>query len=134
MPRKQSPKLLTWCSTELIRCQLKYAVCLSEAVFREEMARLEVASPPSFMSTTHAHATVRFFTSDEGELAILCMDLEGSRKRTPIEVASLLVHEAVHIFQTDCEYRGEKNPSAEYEAYSIQMIAQELMVAYTKAL
>jgi hypothetical protein len=134
VPRKQSPKLLTWCSTELIRCQLKYAICLSEQAFKTEMVRLKVASPPPFMATTHANASVHYFSSDAGELAILCMDLEGSRKRAPIEVAGLLVHEAVHIFQQDCEYRGEKNPSAEYEAYSIQMIAQELMIAYTKAL
>lgn len=133
--RKQSPKLMQWCSTELIRCQMKYALCLSEDAFSAEMARLEVKQPPPFMATTHANACVHYFNNDEeGELAILCMDLEKSKLRTPIVVAGLLVHEAVHIFQQDCEYRGEKTPSAEYEAYSIQMIAQELMWAYTQAL
>lgn len=43
---------------------------------------------------------------------------------------SLLVHEAVHIFQRVCNYIGEDKPSDEFEAYCIQAISQELMYAW----
>jgi hypothetical protein len=46
------------------------------------------------------------------------------------QVYALLVHEAVHIWQ-DVKHRiGEDNPSSEFEAYAIQNISQELMLAY----
>lgn len=47
-----------------------------------------------------------------------------------IDVAALLVHEAMHVWQAFCEHVGEKSPSDEFEAYSIQSIFHELMTAY----
>lgn len=38
-----------------------------------------------------------------------------------------LVHEAVHVWQNACEQVGEDNPSAEFEAYSIEQIAENLI-------
>lgn len=47
-----------------------------------------------------------------------------------IVTAGLLTHEAVHVFQRYCELVGENAPSREFEAYSIQWIAQCLMWSY----
>ncbi len=47
-----------------------------------------------------------------------------------IQIAALLVHEAVHVFQEWCDHYGERKPSSEFEAYSIQAISQELMNSY----
>lgn len=52
--------------------------------------------------------------------------------RGPIEVAGILVHEAVHVFQSICEMMGEHSPSKEFEAYSIQVIAMRLMSSYER--
>lgn len=43
-----------------------------------------------------------------------------------IEVYGLLLHEAVHVWQKVKKLMGEKEPSSEFEAYSIQAIAQDL--------
>lgn len=67
-------------------------------------------------------------TSKDGkECAIICifnhtLDYE--------QIASLLTHEAVHLFQEIKKNIGERDPSAEFEAYCIQRITQNLLYAY----
>jgi hypothetical protein len=46
----------------------------------------------------------------------------------------MLVHEAVHVWQFHCENIGEREPSIEFEAYSIQAVSQFLMEAYAASL
>jgi len=82
---------------------------------------------PSFTINEWSHAATHFFERDGKTLIIVCVNVDG---RSGIEVAGLLVHEAVHIWQ---EYRrnvGETSPSSEFEAYSIQTISQQLMWGY----
>lgn len=58
----------------------------------------------------------------------------GSRKgRSLQQVHALLVHEAVHLWQDARRVLGEKEPSAEFEAYAVQSISQRLMEAYDEA-
>jgi hypothetical protein len=47
-----------------------------------------------------------------------------------IDVATLLVHEAVHVVQEYFRYIGEDNPGNEIEAYAIQNVSASLMRAY----
>jgi hypothetical protein len=53
---------------------------------------------------------------------------------TGLQVAALLVHEAVHVWQLFRESIGEHGPSKEFEAYSIQAISQRLMERYRDSL
>lgn len=50
-----------------------------------------------------------------------------------IEVHGLLLHEAVHIWQRIKQLMGESEPSREFEAYSIQSIAQDLFAMYAES-
>jgi hypothetical protein len=53
---------------------------------------------------------------------------------TAVQIAALLVHEAVHIWQQYCADIGEKEPASEQEAYAIQSISQTLMEEYARRL
>lgn len=78
------------------------------------------------------HARTHYCDNQSGELVCLVCLGEGHEKRAPIEVAGLLVHEAVHVWQQYCAAIGETEPGAEQEAYGIQCIAQELMSEYAR--
>lgn len=51
---------------------------------------------------------------------------------TPIQIACLLVHEAVHIVQHYFEEINEKHPASEQEAYAVQIMSQTLMEEYLR--
>lgn len=72
-------------------------------------------------------ATTFFVKHRRGDTAIVAVNVAGC---TPIQIAALLCHEAVHIKQEICLLWGETNPSPEFEAYTVQTIAQELMESY----
>ena len=61
------------------------------------------------------------------------VQLGDCSERTLIEVHGLLLHEAVHIWQELKEKMGEESPSVEFEAYSIQALAQDLFDLYEKS-
>ncbi|HET8744305.1 MAG TPA: hypothetical protein VFM98_01780 [Ramlibacter sp.] len=125
---------MTWLSRELVRGPY-LALCTSEEQFRTAIRPLKL--PPEEVSawirTKQAHATTHFFTNQRGELCcVVCIKVDEGR--TPVEICGLLVHEAVHVFQQHCGWVGEDAPSAEFEAYSIQAIAQNLLQAYAESL
>ncbi|HCW3870736.1 TPA: hypothetical protein OXK34_003114, partial [Acinetobacter baumannii] len=79
-----------------------------------------------FLSIEGAAAQVDFYS--EGAYAVV--QLGDTSERNQIEVYGLLLHEAVHIWQIVKRRMGEREPSVEFEAYSIQAIAQELFEMY----
>jgi hypothetical protein len=105
-------------------------LCLSEVEFRAAMkhCRLDTVNP--WVKSPQADATVHHAHSDHGQVAIVCM--RDTRDRKPVEIAGLLVHESVHIWQEWCAYYGESDPGCEQEAYAIQSIAQELMAEFAR--
>jgi hypothetical protein len=121
-----------WLNRNLMVSPVYYTLCTTDAMFRKELLRLNVALDqwPRFVSTSHAHATCHFFTLKSAITAIVCIPVDP--KREGVVVAGLLVHEAVHIWQEIRDHIGEKFPSSEFEAYSIQTIAQMLMTEYAR--
>lgn len=75
-----------------------------------------------------ANATAH--TLNQGGKLIFVVCIQPEADTTPIQIAALLVHESVHVWQQFRQSIGETNPSSEFEAYSIQAIAQCLMQAY----
>lgn len=123
-----------WCRRRLIENPFYMGVCLTEAAFHKALRGMKVprGSWPAWVRTPQAHATAHIFEGLRGgNAALVC--LRGWEGRDPIEVAGLLVHEGVHIWQQVREYIGESHPSIEFEAYSVQAIAQDLMQAFVDA-
>lgn len=109
------------------------ALCLSDEAFQTAMRRLNIKNPPEWIKTPRAHATVHHCNNSENELCcVVCMVFEPHRDS--IEIAGLLVHEAVHIWQEYASIIGETNPGREQEAYAVQCIAQELLAEYRRQL
>lgn len=53
--------------------------------------------------------------------------------RSLLQVHSLLLHEAVHVWQRVKALMGGKEPSIEFEAYSIQRIALDLFSMFEES-
>jgi len=107
-----------------------YCLCKTEKEFKKALKHLHIKKKerPDFLKTTHCNATVHFFEADGKLSSVVCLgNTEGIE---PSEIVGLLIHEAVHIWQEFKESIGEKYPSREFEAYSIQTIAQRLIEAY----
>jgi hypothetical protein len=106
------------------------ALCLDEKTAKAAFAHLkaEVAVPwvtPSCGATTHV------LQNPAGDLTCVVCLAPVPKKTTYEQVAALLIHEAVHVWQ---HYRDdvlrEPKPCSELEAYTIQRIAQNLLEAY----
>ena len=85
---------------------------------------------PSYASG--GNASTLLLENEDGE-QVCVVSLHTIPKKTPKNVIlSLLVHEAVHVFQHKLEGMGEDRPSKEFEDYSIQAIANELFDQYAR--
>lgn len=121
---------MKWCDRALWQSRYSYGLCLNEKDFQKEMKKMNVPPHqwPRWVSEG-ANATTHFLEHPEGgRAAIVC--LGETNGFTGVQIASILVHEAVHIWQEHCDGIGEADPGSESEAYAIQAISQRLMEAY----
>ncbi|MEO3357253.1 hypothetical protein [Acinetobacter haemolyticus] len=85
----------------------------------------DMSDTDEFLSTG-SDAQVDFYQNSTYAI----VQIGNAADKDPIEVYGLLLHEAVHIWQRVRQLMGETNPSVEFEAYSIQAIAQDLFEMY----
>lgn len=121
-----------WSDLDLVRCPIHYGLCTDEKQYEAELERLRVphADRSPFISNSHSHATAHHLDNKGTGKTCVIVCMRPGAARTGIEIAGLLVHEAVHIWQEIRRNIGEHEPSSEFEAYSLQTIAQELMWLY----
>lgn len=119
-----------WCNRTLITAPY-FALYLDVDSFYKDFDGLadKEAGRPAWI-VHGADATTHHLTKDNKLVCMVCLDGKKAKECTPTEIVGLLTHEAVHIWQEHCYVQGEKNPSSEYEAYSIQYIVQELITKY----
>ena len=106
-------------------------LCLTEGEYLEAMKPCKINHPGAWVTPGTASATTHSLFNDKNQVVcVVCVqDWHG---RDPIEVAGLLVHEAVHVWQEYAARIGETAPGIEQEAYAIQAISQELMAEFAR--
>lgn len=124
-----------WCDRYPLAFPFDYCLVTTEDAYYEECRRIGISRPAQGQPWVdeNANATTSYFSAEQAAKSkrpAVIVWVGPRVKKTSIQTAALLVHEAVHIFQHFCEYIGETAPSKEFEAYSIQWIAQELMEQY----
>jgi len=107
------------------------ALCLNEKDFDAAVRHCKVKDPGPWLDPERHRALVHTWELCGRLTCVVCLHPEHATS-DPIEVAGSLVHEAVHIFQKLCQSIGEHSPSSEFEAYSIQRIAETLMREYAR--
>lgn len=103
-------------------------LCMSPAELTDVCKRLGVAPEP--WPESHAR-TITFERKGHSPACVVTLTTEWP-KYTGIQIAGILVHEAVHVWQQHLRDIGEHNPSAEMEAYGIQNISQTLMEEFAR--
>lgn len=118
---------MKWCErTNAVPCPY-FGLALTESDYLKAMKRLKVTNPPPWVSA-NANATAHTLTKDGDITVLVCL---RPRKNITLEQThSLLVHEAVHIWQEIRDHIGESKPSSEFEAYTVQWLSQQLFYAY----
>lgn len=121
-----------WCDREIHILRLYYCLVTTEDMYYEECKNLGMSrSDAGIWMGPNGHATTSWLETPSGKKAAI-VSFSIDKTRTGIEIAGLLCHEAVHLWQRHCSLIGEDNPSHEFEAYGIQIILQELMEQYAK--
>lgn len=69
-------------------------------------------------------------TSEDKITCVVCIDFSTTKDHLLPEICGMLIHEAAHVWQELCDSIGEKSPSKEFEAYSIQCISQRLIADF----
>lgn len=118
----------TWLQRSLIELPGCYALMLSEEAF---YAAMDHMSEPRHVAphcvSPGKDATVHFFPETEHHRPAWLVCVKDARGKDPLMLCGLLVHESVHIWQLALQMLGEHSASSEFEAYSVQTIAQSLM-------
>jgi hypothetical protein len=119
---------VTWLDRSAAHPLPFFCLCTSEQQFLAAMKHLKVVVVPEWLHDGKP-ATTHTFEKDGAITCVVCINpKQGGPAKG--QVYALLIHEGVHIWQQYCADIGEKNPSSEFEAYTIQGICQRLLYSY----
>jgi len=112
------------------------AFVTSQEEFVEALKEIECTDYEDKFVPNGWPACTHTFDGVNGSIAcIVALDMERAAKEDPIDVAALLVHEAVHVWQANEKAAGKLGCFGyEGEAYAIQNISTRLMAAYVEKL
>lgn len=112
------------------------AFVTSQEEFVEALEEIKCNDAPGLFVPNGWPACTHTFSNVNGSIAcVVALDIKQAAEEDPIDVAALLVHEAVHVWQENEKAAGQLGCFGhEGEAYSIQNISTRLMTAYAKRL
>ena len=100
----------TWLDRALVEAPFCYTLATDETLFHKALRHL--------------------FESGAKLTYVVCIRSRDGMSMP--QVAALVTHEAVHMWQTARERLGERSPSTEFEAYAIQALTQRLLEEYER--
>ena len=123
-----------WLDRALFINSSHYTLCTTEKQFRQALKHFRVAKKdwPPFVSDSFCNATTHFFENEAHQKKASIVCIADCSDKTPAQIAGLLCHEAVHIWQKTRADLGETAPSAELEAYAIQSLTQSLIEEFER--
>ena len=124
---------LTWLGRRVAAPGPYLTLVTSQDEFDAVLRHFKMPLGTPYLSSARADATAHFFDDQRGD-SVAVVALGDTTGRSGVEIAGLLVHEAVHVWQEHCESIGETCPASEQSAYGVQSIAQELMAEYARRL
>lgn len=123
-----------WLDRTLFINAAYFTLCTTEKQFVRALKHFKLSKRnyPEFVAAWHSDATTHFLENrnDRKTAAIVCV--ANFNGKTPAQIAGLLCHEAVHIWQHTCNEYGETAPSNELEAYAIQNLTQSLIEEFER--
>lgn len=96
-----------------------------EAMWHRVVAKMDLANLAYPCDEGKARCSI--FAGPNGATVCLVSMEPDWEKRDKSQIVSVLAHEAAHIYQEMRSDMGEKMPSAEFEAYTLQHILAELI-------
>jgi hypothetical protein len=120
---------MKWLERDTVRAPY-LCLCLTEEDFLRTARHCKLKNPDEWLSPAQ-NACAHTWSKDGAVMCVVCLSPERG-SQDPIAVAASLVHESVHVFQRLCESIGETSPSKEFEAYSIERIAERLMREFVR--
>lgn len=123
-----------WLDRTLFVNSSHYVLCTTEKQYRRALKHFRVPKQDwhPFVTDSFANATTHFFENKPHQKKASIVCVANYADRTPAQIAGLLCHEAVHIWQQTCTDLGELAPSAELEAYAIQNLTQALIEEFER--
>lgn len=124
---------INWLNRNVAPLSPHLCLCLSEDEYKAMLKHVKVSTEHPWVNDG-SYATMHTFMSDDGKSVTCAVCLSDYKARDPVEVAGILVHEAVHIWQRWCDHFGEDKPGYEQEAYAIQFLSGTLMGEFARRL
>lgn len=126
-------KRARWLDRTLFINSSYFTLCTTEKQFHKALKHFRVPREdwPQFV-TPYADATTHFLDNSAARKKASVVCYANYQDKTPAQIAALLCHEAVHIWQQTCTDLGELSPSAELEAYAIQNLTQALIEEFER--
>ena len=121
-----------WLDTAIVVLPNRFTLCTTDAIMQKELKRLGVPKAEWIDFNNPRWLACVFEVKDCNEDICSIVLIKVKPDRCQLTTMSLLVHEAVHVWQTGRQMLGEKNPSDEFEAYALQFISQSLFKEYAR--
>ena len=125
---------LKWLDRDLVISSRHLTLCTTEKMFKAAMKHLKIkrSDRPEFVLNWHSDATAHYFDNKHTRTKTCVVCPRNFEDKSAAEIFGLLTHEAVHIWQEIKDAYGEHTPGREFEAYSIQNIAQRLFSEFER--